>query len=265
MLGLSSEQKARFASQGFLCLSHESVRDITKTLRIEMQGLARTLLKDLGLHESGDVREFEDDLVKLLGADSARDCTRICYELFPALPCIIGLLNHEFFLQVAKSLGVDKPIASANPIVRIDRPSEKTFLTPIHQDSWFSMVSDSSLTFWFPLTRHLSEMGPLEIIPGSHSQGMVKMKPFDMRNPLTVDNDLPDELFEPLFLDQNQILVFDQNLIHRSTINQSVVPRVTCQVRFNSGSSLNTLASSFVVKSSEAVKALQKRNLSVNH
>ena len=67
---------------------------------------------------------------------------------------------------------------------------------------------------------------------------------------------------EKIFLKENQILIFNQKLLHESSKNKSKdKPRLSAQIRFNDLKNLSDLTSSFKFVSSEFVQKKQNQNL----
>lgn len=253
-----------FLKNGFLILKSAELLNLKNVLHKEMSELNGILSERLELDLQKDVLNdlpFITQLEELYKREKDHQATRAMYELYPSLPSVNGLLNQHFFLNAAKAVGIDLPIASTLPIVRVDRPNQKRFLTPIHQDSWFSLLSKKSVTFWFMVTQHQKSMGPLDVIPGSHKLGTLPVRPFNSQNPFTTQKEFKDEEFTSVFLDEDEALLFDQNLVHKSSTNQSQAPRLSIQIRYSDAFTLNSMTSSYVVKNTPTVIALQEKLL----
>jgi Phytanoyl-CoA dioxygenase (PhyH) len=209
-----------------------------------------------------------DDLTSLLSAihklEKNNEITKVCYEVFPSIPAIVGLINHPMIVEILKHSGVSIPQVGGLPGVRIDRPCEDFRLTPWHQDIWYSMLSMNSVVLWFPLLDLEDEMGLLHIIRGSHQLGIVPFKKNELSpEPFTTteDFDSSNHQYETISIKKNQILVFNQCLLHKSGKNRSSKIRITLQLRFNDMKTSKILTTSFTDKSSPYTKMLQNLHL----
>ena len=93
--------------------------------------------------------------------------------------------------------------------------------------------SYNGITIWIPLQETPTLLGPLEVIPGSHREGLLpKNDATDVkRSELTPMRD--DDEFVTIPLGAGQARVFSNFLIHRSGPNRSNMVRFSIQVRFN--------------------------------
>lgn len=180
------------------------------------------------------------------------------YELFPANPFSISLVGNPFFLTLAKELGLEEPVPSTLPIIRIDRPSEEIYKTPSHQDFWFSMLSKTSITLWFSIIENSKEMGFLNIFPRSHVEGIYPIKFFSEQNPFVIFNEPNEDNFIEVNPSKDELLIFSQFLIHKSGNNISQKPRVTMQIRYNDLLTCSKMTSSYTVNQSVYSSKKQK-------
>ena len=98
------------------------------------------------------------------------------YEIFPSVPEFYSLTNNAYFKNIIKKYGIKKAIISNGPQIRIDYPQDKIFATKAHQDIWYSLISNNSLTIWFNLTTLKSKDGPLTIYKDSISMEFLILK-----------------------------------------------------------------------------------------
>lgn len=208
------------------------------------------------------------DLTSLLSAihklEKDNEITKVCYEVFPSIPAIVGLMNHPAIQEILKLSGISMPQVGGLPGVRLDRPNEDFRLTPWHQDIWYSMLSMNSIVLWFPLLDLEDEMGLLHVIRGSHQLGIVPFKKNELSpEPYTAieDFDSNGHQYETVSIKKNQILVFNQCLLHKSGKNRSSKIRITLQLRFNDMKTSEVLTTSFTDKSSAYTEMLQNLHL----
>lgn len=185
--------------------------------------------------------------------------TRACYEVFPTLPEVIALINAAPFLDAAKAAGLTRPAAGTNPLVRLDRPGDTRFTTPWHQDYWYSLLSERAVVIWMAIGALEADMGPVELLPGSHATGLVPFKPYQdghewFETAHAID---PAGLVTGLH-DLDEALIFDQRVLHRSGFNRSGRVRVAVQLRYNDLDAAPVLTSSFTPSLSRHVLERQR-------
>ncbi|MGB0680013.1 MAG: phytanoyl-CoA dioxygenase family protein [Polyangiales bacterium] len=128
---------------------------------------------------------------------------------------------------------------SNNIIVRIDLPEEDAFLFDHwHQDYPYSMVSQRGLVLWAPIRPIPLDVGPVQVLPGSHRQGL-RPTTIDSRGHFVVDAAAdPDRATgaarEPVqcAVDVGDVVLFDLMTVHRSARNLSPLPRWTVTFRY---------------------------------
>jgi hypothetical protein len=135
-------------------------------------------------------------------------------------------------------LGMQAPIISTRPVLffnsRHTAKVESYWKTPPHQD-WSSMQgSIDSVVAWIPLVDMKSELGPIEIIPGSHHAGLLNNKkvPGGFGN-ITDARFQDDKLFVPVELELGDVVFFSSFLVHRSGTNSTDGFRWSCHFRYN--------------------------------
>ncbi|MCR9130766.1 MAG: phytanoyl-CoA dioxygenase family protein [Alphaproteobacteria bacterium] len=200
-----------------------------------------------------------DQLAAMHAAEADNAATRACYEVFPTLPEVIALINAEPFLSAARQAGLTRPVAGTNPLVRLDRPGDTRFSTPWHQDYWYSLLSERAVVIWMALGELDASMGPVELLAGSHADGLVPFKPyeaghewFETAEPVREDG-IVAGLHGP-----DEAVIFDQRVLHRSGFNASDRVRVTIQLRYNDLDALSELTSTFTPSLSRFVLERQK-------
>jgi ectoine hydroxylase-related dioxygenase (phytanoyl-CoA dioxygenase family) len=112
--------------------------------------------------------------------------------------------------------------------------SDNYFRLPAHQE-WSNMQgSTSGIVVWSPLVEVTEEMGLLQVISGSHLNGLMPIKGSENNNyPLEINNEFNDSEFTNVKLNVGDILLFHPLLVHRSGINTSDKIRWTINFRFN--------------------------------
>lgn len=260
---LDASQTRRFNKDGYLIVRHPAIKKIKAGVHAELKVLAVEILKKSGLWDKGGSKIASEPFAKIfdwtIRNEKNNAVSRSFYELFPASSSIIGLVAEPFFNQISRELGVRHPIPSTLPVMRIDRPGEEKYLTPAHQDYWYSMLCENSITFWMPLLPVTEEMGYLSAVPCSHKLGILPIRPWTNENPFTVARQFAEKEYASLPVRDDEALVFYQLLVHRSASNTSDKARFTIQVRYNDLATLDAMTSSFTPKHSAYVIAAQQK------
>lgn len=139
-------------------------------------------------------------------------------------------------LDLLIKIEINTPVISTRPVLYFNHPNlakKKVYHTvDAHQD-WRSMQGSlNSAVIWIPLIDIDSDLGALEILPGSHLAGlrtdhidsgfgMVKLTDEEIQNLLPVEVEAGD------------VLLFSSFLIHQSGNNITNKPRWSCHFRYN--------------------------------
>ena len=205
---------------------------------------------------------FDALLDGIHGVETDNAVTRALYEVFPALPPVIALIHHPAIRDVVARAGVSDAIAGTLPLIRLDRPGDQRFATPAHQDSWYSLLSPNAVTLWTPLCRMTPEMGELRVLSGSHTNGPCEFKPYEAGHEwFETAEPVPDEALIPVAVGHDELLIFNQSLIHKSGVNRSDRVRISVQLRFNDLATAKTLTSTYTPSLSAYVLNAQKERL----
>lgn len=125
--------------------------------------------------------------------------------------------------------------------LRADRPDEGWSLLDWHQDYTYNMVSHPTITFWTSLTATTLDMGPVDVVPGSHAaplptelqqrvnlQGRKGVKPVILSDERE-SWDVRAVRFETV---PGDVVLIHQFVVHRSGRNRSDRNRWSFQVRY---------------------------------
>jgi|GEM_PF-6858048 hypothetical protein len=209
-----------------------------------------------------DGQTLSEMLAFMHAAETDRAATRACYEVFPTLPEVIALINARPFTDAARAAGLTRPTAGTNPLVRLDRPGDTRFATPAHQDWWYSMLSERALVIWTGIGTLDADMGPVELVTGSHAAGPAPFRAYKAGHEwFECEQSPPDAAFVPALPGPDEVVVFDQRLIHRSGVNRSDRVRVSIQLRYNDMQSACALTSTFTPSLSRFVLERQQAAL----
>ena len=259
---LTQREVVSYQENGFLIVKDPAVSEMKESLRAAMKGIS---LKIMSRFEEGEAArvELEDGTLAAIvdwcvDHETDRRISRAFYEMYPNMSEVLASVDNPVFLDIARQIGLVTPIPSTIPVIRIDRPGDVIYSTPTHQDYWFSMISDNSIVFWLPITPLSPDMGPLQGIPGSHKRGPVPFREWESNENLVSVEDYPDKEFVELPVEEDELLMFHQCLIHRSGKNIGHNTRVSLQLRYNDLETLDAFKSVYTLQLSGYVKERQK-------
>ena len=194
-----------------------------------------------------------DELGKLIvgpafSSTRYRDCCELLtpqrqsllYDRLKYLPALSRMSGSEAVRELCIALGLGLPSLMGCCNMRLDKPGDARHLFEWHQDTLYLLGSTNAVTLWIPLQDVDLAHGTIEVIPGSHAQGILPFRkvsdkavapgvPFLQR-----DLSLAIEVTQtPLAIEakRGDVVVFRQMLLHRSTPNHSTQIRWTAQLR----------------------------------
>ena len=139
-------------------------------------------------------------------------------------------------LRVLQSLMAEEIVALPSFNVRPKMPQQGTTNTPWHQDAGYFAGAEGCTFFtcWIPLVPVTHEMGCLQVIEGSHAWPVLPH--FTGDNPgnfLEVDPfEYTPETLKTIEMDVGDVLLFNQNTMHRSTANLTDKIRWNIDIRY---------------------------------
>jgi hypothetical protein len=229
-LPLRKVDKDFFAEHGFLYIKKLYPESIFKSLLEEISKVIALIGEREGCSVvSFDSKEFDRGLKELLQKD--RKLGGLIYEVVKKLPAHIQLASHPVHNEVCKMLmNMRFPgFAARGWGLRMDHPSEDTFLTQLHQDYVSQLGSSRGLVFWTPLRFVDALLGPLVIFPGSHKQGVF---PINVRGKGSEGLQIADEpsvraQFKSICPEvaDGDTVVMDYMTLHESSPNRSTNTR----------------------------------------
>ncbi len=248
-----------FKDQGYLIISDKKILNIKRKIFSDFKIIINRILNIYNLKPFKG-SNFDSLINYAYKFDSKYSIFSSCYDLLPGVLSINKLANDKLFYTISKKLGIGNPIIGSLPQIRIDRPKDKVRKTELHQDIWYSFLSDNSITFWFSLCKLTKKSGPLKIYPKTHKLGIQR---FTDNKKGTYSARLDINKFDNIsaLLREDQLIVFSQLLLHESGTNISLSPRISAQIRFNDINTLSKPFSSFRSITSNFVINEQKKYL----
>ena len=200
-------------------------------------------LKQLALEskEARGAREIrKQDFLQIASADRERagEIYRACRHLEPLHQLVVKEKCLDLVRHFMKTDFVNVLPYTA---VRIDIPGEEEYLFKWHQDYPYTQGSSDGVVIWVPLFDVMQGAGNVELIPGSHMEGIKRVELIDpenkMRNgahSICIEDcdsyDHQSRLAADVYV--GDALVFHTLTIHRSTVSQANDMRWTTQLRY---------------------------------
>jgi ectoine hydroxylase-related dioxygenase (phytanoyl-CoA dioxygenase family) len=173
------------------------------------------------------------------------------YDRLHYLPSLNRLSGNKQILSLCHELGIKTPILMGCCNMRYDKPHDTKHLFEWHQDTLYLLGSINAVTLWIPFGVVDKHHGTIQVIPGSHKNGIYPFKkisdkavekdrPFLQRD-LSIDYDVTEN---PVTIEAEfgDIVIFKQMLLHKSWPNYSNKVRWTSQLRISDLSSDEFLA-----------------------
>ncbi len=157
-------------------------------------------------------------------------------KLTQYLPALHRLGVSEPVLNVLSGLGVAQPVISTRPVVHIISDALKVpggyHRTPPHQD-WRSVQGSlDAVVAWMPLVSAGADNAPLEVILGSHRNGLLPSEPHAFGNSVR-DEAIAGEAFQAIEAKPGDLVIFSMFLVHRTGAAQGGGVRWAVSFRYN--------------------------------
>lgn len=135
--------------------------------------------------------------------------------------------------RVLDELGLLVPAINTRPLLSFSHPAtsknQSYWKVPAHQDWASTQGSLNGVTCWVPLVDVTEELGPMQVLPGSHLQGPLPVQDF-FGVPICLDE---FEEFQSIPMEAGDALFFSYFLVHKSGDNKSDRIRHSAHFRFD--------------------------------
>jgi len=157
-------------------------------------------------------------------------------KLTQYLPALHRLGVSEPLLAVLSNLGLAYPVISTRPVVHIISEALKVpggyHRTPPHQD-WRSVQGSlDAVVAWMPLVSAAADNAPLEVIPGSHRNGLLPSEPHAFGNRVRAAA-IEGQAFQAIEAEPGDLVIFSMFLVHRTGAAQGDGVRWAVSFRYN--------------------------------
>jgi ectoine hydroxylase-related dioxygenase (phytanoyl-CoA dioxygenase family) len=171
---LTHDQIAQFHREGYLLLHGFYPAELIDEV---CQGIYQVIGKVMEKYSISDERSafsvdsFDQAYNALITND--RQLGSEIYDAVKYIPAFWKLVSDSSHSALMKQLRPDAlpAVASSGCGIRIDNPSEDRYRALWHQEYPAQLRSLDGLVFWSPLLPITTELGPVVICPGSHTEG----------------------------------------------------------------------------------------------
>jgi hypothetical protein len=147
-------------------------------------------------------------------------------ESFHALP------HHPALKGVMNMLVGERVLIHPKPIGRLIFPNCANLTVHAHQDYRFMSGDPECFTVWIPLHDCPTELGPLQILEGSHRLGVVKHEDEDLHVPEIPAEALTQDDWVGGPINAGDVLIFHSLTVHAAAPNRSHCLRISIDCRF---------------------------------
>lgn len=175
-IGFSKEQLDQYKEEGVVYL--ESFYDLeTEILPIQkdIYRIISLLIEQHNLpikQEAFSPENFDSGLNEMV--KNHRKVVGSLYDAVKKLPSYVRLASSPKHDIIARYLIGTEFFGFANRGygMRMDNPNEDVYLTQWHQDYVSQLCSPKGIVLWSPLRNVTAEVGPVQLCPGSHKDGI---------------------------------------------------------------------------------------------
>lgn len=155
-------------------------------------------------------------------------------------------VGRETFRDICERVyGLETPISCFRAMF-MNKPSHQGTKLPWHQDAWTDLDRQPLITIWTALDPATKNNGCVEVIPGSHRQGLVNP---EHASGFLTDEQIADqcrpEFVEHLELAAGDAVLLHNWLLHSSDVNRTDVSRRAFSVCYMDGRTVSRSGETF--------------------
>ena len=227
--------KEQFNKDGYLILKNFFEKEVLKKIYAEARQLFAVQIKRI-LGKTVDVNnkdEFEQAMFEFFEKDFNAFVNT--GKQTQHLISMHRLGTDENILSLLKELGFEFPTIAVRPAMQFNSrhlsKGGSHWKLGAHQDWRTGQGSLDSVVLWFPLVDCNEDLGSLQIIPGSHTDGLMKADTTGYLG--SIQEEIPEEKYVQTEFEEGDLLIFSAFLIHRSGNNITQNIRWSIQLRYN--------------------------------
>jgi hypothetical protein len=237
--GGMSLDAALYREQGFLLCPGFFNPDEVAAIHADAKAIFAAQMRRHGLIGDGEVDEaaFTQGMFRLFDSDLA--AFAYCGKQAQHLISLHRLSLDARIVDGLRALGLGFPNVSTRPVLYFNHPrlakKEVYWRLSLHQD-WRSMQGSlNSVVVWLPLIDIDRSLGALEVLPGSHKDGLVEADMEDGYGHVSrdVQATVREEDLVSVEVKRGDALFFSTFLLHQSGTSVSDEIRWSCHFRYN--------------------------------
>ena len=242
--GLDSKQVEKFHHDGFLIvrdlLPPEALQPLVEELERKVDEAANEAVSRGILAASDTYPEAAFDTRLALVSNVCDDRDWLWQQVHSKRHKTAGMFNLRTWpalLDVAESLIGAEILAHPQCVLRGKLPNHEAGVVPWHQDLAYLIPEEAGETlvvnFWIPLVKATADNGCLQVLRGSHREGLL---PHDSRQASyhgVAEPDLPEGDVVTCELDEGDVVLTMERLVHRSIPNRSTTVRWSVDSRYS--------------------------------
>lgn len=166
----ATDVSAAYREHGFAVVRGLMPAHVLKDMRQTVQDVIKARISAQGINvNSNDIDHLYEFLCRgdrSLGGD--------IYRVLKSHPACLWFATAPMLTNyVRRLLGTTNQLFQTPIHFRIDRKGEgELFGVPWHQDYPYICTTDNGITVWYAITDVTEDMGPMQVMPGSHTHGM---------------------------------------------------------------------------------------------
>jgi len=225
-----------YRRNGYACLRGLFAREEVQQVRADAENVFRAQMRRVGNAASdapAGSDSFARGLFELFREDEATFIN--CGKQVQHLISLHRLALDERIVGILADLGIQRPNINTRPVLFFNSRhlarDAVYWKVDAHQD-WYSMQGSlDSAVVWVALCDIDRSLGALEVVPGSHREGLIvdeAVSGFGMTH------QFDDEAFIPVEVSAGDAMIFSSFLVHRSGNNSTPAGiRWSCHFRYN--------------------------------
>jgi phytanoyl-CoA hydroxylase len=225
-----------YKKEGYLVLKNFFSKEEIQILLDEVKGvfaqqIKRVLGIEVDIHDTAAFDEamyafFEQDFEAFVGTG----------KNVQHLISLHKLGVDERLMRLVKQLGLSTPVIAVRPAIQfnsrhLSKNGSTHWRLGAHQDWRTGQGSLDSVVCWFPMVDAGEALGALQVIPQSHTWGLMEANTTGYAGFIT--ENLSDEDFVQCEFEVGDLLIFSAFLVHRSGNNVTEDIRWSVQLRYN--------------------------------